>query len=342
MNNCLLSSWKLSFKNLFKVQRYLYKSVFVRDMAKALLFQKLILMSNSTRLLSIREVTQLSFKKNIAGVDGVICSSFLERFKLNENLKINVANWFPNIVKKVIILKKDGESFYLEVPTIMDRCWQTLVQFCLEPAHEAIFNLRSLGFRPFISIEKIYKVFYYNLNIDSFGIQKRLFSLDVGNCFRSFKFYYLLKKIILPRSMKLGIFRCLNLGLKLGFPSFDSRFYDLTSVLSNIVLDGVESIHSSVRFGHFIIFFLKPSDNEANLLLKVNSFLDQSGLNFNLLKSQLISSLVGFNFLYWNFKVLSSGRFVCLPSYSSYQKFLLRIKHIINNSNYGAVRFCSI
>lgn len=337
--NYFLSTCKLSFKNLFKVQRYLYKSVYVNDMGKALAFQKLIMASNSVRLLSIREVTQLDAKKHISGVDGLICSSFLERFKLNELLKSNVNNWFPSVIRHVTIVKKTGESYFLDLPTILDRCWYCLVQFCLEPAHEAVFNLRNFGFRPYVSIDKVYKSFCYNLNEPSFGKQKRILNIDLEACFVSINVHYLLKKVILPRSIKLGIFRGLNLGLKLAFPSFYSTSYELTAVLANIILDGIELISPSIRFGYFIVFFLKPFDNELKLFTKIERFLFHCGLNFKFLKCQVSSTLVGFNFLYWNFRILPSGEFLCLPSFQSYKDFFLRIKNIINNSNYGAVCF---
>lgn len=337
-----LFAYKFSFKVLFKVQKYLYKSVSVYDMSKALSFQKLILLSNSSRFLSIREVTQLDIKRHVPGVDGLICSSFLERFKLNEYLKSNINNWFPNIIKRVMVMKKNGESYFLEVPTVADRCWYCLVQFAIEPAHEAIFDLRSFGFRPFISVDKIYSAFYYNLNNHSFGLQKRVFSVDLQSIFNSINFHYLLKKIIIPRSIKLGIFRSLNLGLKISFPNFYAQSYDLTAVLSNVYLDGIESIHSSIRFGYNIVYFLKPNESETILLKKLEHFLILSGLDSTFIKFKLYSTQSGFDFLYWNFKVLSNGKFLCIPSFQRYQDFFLRIKHIINNSNYGAVCFFKI
>lgn len=63
-------SWKDSFNLLFKLQKRLFKSVYVSDKKKYLILQKLILQSNCARLLAIREVTQLSLDKKIPGVDG--------------------------------------------------------------------------------------------------------------------------------------------------------------------------------------------------------------------------------------------------------------------------------
>jgi len=294
------------------------------------------------RLLAIRDVTQLDYRRTIPGIDGIVCSTFLERFKLNEYLKLNVNNWYPNKIKTISIIKKDSVLCNLEISTIADRCWYRLVQFSLEPAHEAIFNSRNFGFRSFISIDRVYKAFLYNLNNSSYGIQKRIFNLDLEPDFEIFDLHFLMKKLILPRGVKLGIFRSLSCGLKLKFPSYCSNTYDISAVLLNIVLDGIELVHSSVRFGYSMVFFLKPLDNEQVLLGKIKDFLRSVGINSNTLNCQMYSTLYGFNFLYWNFKVLETGEFLCFPSFSSYQQFFLRVKHIINNSNYGAVRFLNI
>lgn len=51
------------------------------------------------------------------------------------------------------------------------------------------------------------------------------------------------------------------------------------------------------------------------------------------------SSLFGFDFMGWNFKISAMGNLLCLPSLLNYQTFLQRIKVVLNNSNFGSVRF---
>jgi retron-type reverse transcriptase len=79
-----LLSWEKSMNNLYRVQKRLFKSVCVADFRKALQIQKLILNSNSARLLAIREVTQISATRKIPGIDGKTFLSFTDRFELNE------------------------------------------------------------------------------------------------------------------------------------------------------------------------------------------------------------------------------------------------------------------
>jgi len=65
-----LLSWRKSQNNLYLLQRRVFKSIIVGDVKRALRIQKLIVYSNSARLLSIREVTQVHFSRKIAGIDG--------------------------------------------------------------------------------------------------------------------------------------------------------------------------------------------------------------------------------------------------------------------------------
>ena len=85
--------WKKFRRNLFRLQKRVYKAVQVGDKRKARLLQKLILKSTSARFLAIRLVSQLNAGKKTAGIDGKKSLSFEERFNLEELLKMNSGNW---------------------------------------------------------------------------------------------------------------------------------------------------------------------------------------------------------------------------------------------------------
>ncbi|MHC5733137.1 MAG: group II intron maturase-specific domain-containing protein, partial [Nostoc sp.] len=44
----------------------------------------------------------------------------------------------------------------------------------------------------------------------------------------------------------------------------------------------------------------------------------------------------GFDFLGWHFKVQKNGKFRSTPSVDNFKAFRKKVKHIVNNSNYGA------
>jgi retron-type reverse transcriptase len=88
--------WKKFRKDLFRLQKRVFKAVSVGDKRKAKYLQKLILKSKAARYLAIRQVTQLNAGKKTAGVDGKASLTFEERFNLSSLLKSNVNTWKHN------------------------------------------------------------------------------------------------------------------------------------------------------------------------------------------------------------------------------------------------------
>nr|YP_010700322.1 group II intron reverse transcriptase/maturase mat1 [Flexiglena variabilis]WCH63520.1 group II intron reverse transcriptase/maturase mat1 [Flexiglena variabilis] len=331
-------SWEKCQKNVSRIQLRIFKSVKVGDVKKAIELQKLLLKSSSSRLLAIRYATQLSLKKKISGIDGKISLNFNERFNLDKYLLINMDNWNPQKLKIVFRSVGEGVSDLIKVPTISDRAWYCLVSIALEPAHEAIFSSRSFKFGSLFFLHQLQEILVLNLNSFSFGVQKRVLIVEFDKCFDNFNIDKLLRMIIAPRSIKIGIFRLLQLGF---LPSFNNVLDDVdtfASLLANIFLSGVETLHNGVRYGLFsyLLFFLKPEDDENFLIRKLNSFLITLSLTSCILKVHLHSAYNGFNFLNWHFKIFSDGKLKCVPTSESYTFLLKRIKFIINNSNYGA------
>lgn len=140
-------NWKKFQKNLFRLQKRVFKAVQVGDKRKARSLQKLILKSKSARLLAIRQVTQLNAGKKTAGIDGKKSLNFEERLALSDLISQNYSNWKHLGLREIPIPKKDGTTRMLKVPTIADRAWQCLAKYALEPAHEATFHKHSYGFR---------------------------------------------------------------------------------------------------------------------------------------------------------------------------------------------------
>jgi retron-type reverse transcriptase len=175
--------WKKFRRNLFRLQRRMYKAVRGGDYRKAQSLQKLILKSTAARLLAIRQVTQLNAGKKTAGVDGKASLTFEQRFKLSEELRTKGNNWYHQSLREIPIPKKDGKTRILKIPTIADRAWQCLVKYALEPAHEATFHARSYGFRTGRSVHDAHKILFQNLNSQANGINKRVIELDIEKCF---------------------------------------------------------------------------------------------------------------------------------------------------------------
>ncbi len=143
--------------------------------------------------------------------------------------------------------------------------------------------------------------------------------------------------LIAPKGIKTGIFRCLKSGVNPEFPEQGTPQGGVVSpILANIALNGIEDIHNSVRYADDMVYILKPKDNAEEILERISQFLAKRGLKVSEKKTKLTATTDGFNFLGWNFKVQTNGKFRSVPSVDNFKAFRKKVKHIVNNSNYGA------
>jgi len=299
--------WKKLRRDLFRLQRRVFKAVSVGDKRKAKYLQKLILKSKAARYLAIRQVTQLNPGKKTAGVDAKASLTFEERFTLSDELKVNVNTWKHNKLREIPIPKKDGTMRMLKVPTIADRAWQCLVKYALEPAHEATFHARSYGFRTGRSAHDAQKILQINLRADAHGIDKRVIELDIEKCFDKINHSSIMDRLIAPQGIKTGIFRCLKSGVNPGFPEQGTPQGGVVSpLLANIALNGIESVHNyksekhkfepTIRYADDMVIILRPQDDAEKILKRISQFLAERGLKVSEKKTKLTATTDGFDF----------------------------------------------
>ena len=345
-------SWKKFLKVVFRLQMRIYKAVRAGDMAKARNLQKLLLRSYAARMLAIRQVTQLNAGKKTAGIDGKIALSFKKRFALERELAEKAGKWKHQGLREIAIAKKNGKIRILKVPTIADRAWQCLIKFAIEPAHEVIFHSRSYGFRTGRSAHDAQKILFLNLSSKANGINKRVIELDIEKCFDRISHKAILDRVIAPQVIKQGIYRCLKAGINPEFPEEGIAQGGVVSpLLANIALNGIEKVAEegytkrqikrgdsprTVRYADDMVIILKPEHNANEVLDKIKTFLAERGMQISEAKTKVTATTDGFDFLGWHFKVQSNGKFRSTPSEENFRTFRKKVKHIVNNSNYGA------
>lgn len=337
-SNMEFLSWQKARFNVFLLQKRIYKSVFIGDFNQAIRIQKLLLLSSSGRSLAIRFISKellnlsifkFNFKENYIGlVDKFRLSSYLYRF---------VMNWYPCIsldftIKDINLLSKD---MFLWV--VADSCWQCLVKLSLDPACEALFFPRNLGFRNDSLIHHVQRLILMNISSSSYGYQKRVLYITLPNNFKNSSYSFLLKKLFLPRSIKLGFYRFLKRTVFCS--STNLSFFSLSPLLLNVLYNGIETLHNSIRYGNEFLLFLRPFDNEVDLINKVLIYISFLGLNKGDLNFNIFNCSLGFNFLGWFFRASKKRDAFSIPSKENYILFLKRVKNIINNSNYGSVSY---
>ncbi|MEH2234950.1 group II intron reverse transcriptase/maturase [Nostoc sp.] len=350
-------NWKKFRKDLFRLQKRVFKAIREGNKRKALSLQKLILKSKAARFLAIRQVSQLNAGKKTAGIDGKKSLTFKERFELEQLLRASGNNWKHQGLREIPIPKKDGSTRMLKIPTIADRAWQCLAKYAIEPAHEATFHERSYGFRPGRSAHDAQKILFLNLRSYSNGISKRVIELDIEKCFDRISHTTIMENLIAPKGIKSGIFRCLKAGINPEFPEQGTPQGGVVSpLLANVALNGIESIHryhkdgfritentpekniveTSIRYADDMVIILRPEDDATEILDKIDKFLANKGMKLSKKKTRITAATDGFDFLGWHFQVQSNGKFRSTPSVENFKKFRQKVKAIVNNSNYGS------
>lgn len=143
--------------------------------------------------------------------------------------------------------------------------------------------------------------------------------------------------MIAPHFIKCGIWSCLKAGTQPDYPEQGTPQGGVVSpLLANIALNGIEDIHPSVRYADDMVIFLKPKEDETEIISKINEFLKARGMNISKKKTKITKAIDGFDFLGWHFRVSKNGKFKCRPSKSNYLDFKKKVKSIINNPSYGA------
>ena len=346
-DNWEFSNWKKFQKVLLRLQRRIFKAIRDGDKAKAKRLQKLVLSSHSARMLAIRQVTQLNQGKKTAGIDGKKSLTFKERFQLEKTLKQNTKTWKHQGLREIPIPKKDGTKRILKVPTIADRAWQCLIKYAIEPAHEAEFHAESYGFRPGRSTHDAQKKLFMSLRSSCNGKSKRVLEIDIEKCFDRISHKAILDRVIAPEFIIGGIRQCLKSGINPQFPSQGTPQGGVVSpLLANIALNGIErigeyrksgkTVSKCIRYADDMVFILKPKDSAEKILAEVEEFLANRGMNVSQKKTKVTASTDGFNFLGWNFYIQNNGKFRSIPSMENFKAFQNKVKHIVNNSNYGA------
>ena len=232
--------WRKLEKNVYKLQKRIFKASSRGDVKLVRRLQKLLIKSMAAKLLAVRRVTQDNKGSKTAGVDGVKSLTPEQRLALTDKITLGskVAPtrrvWIPKPGKE--------EKRPLGIPTMYDRALQGLIKLALEPEWEARFEPNSYGFRPGRSCHDAIGAIFLSIKQKS----KYVLDADISQCFDKINHNKLLEKLNTFPTLRRQIRAWLKAGVMDGIELKPTSCGTpqggvISPLLANIALHGMDS-----------------------------------------------------------------------------------------------------
>nr|YP_008965684.1 putative reverse transcriptase [Porphyridium purpureum]BAO23660.1 putative reverse transcriptase [Porphyridium purpureum] len=341
-----------------KLQYKIYIAAKENDLESIKKWQIILINENSSRYLSVKQVTETDISKNIAGLNGQSRLSAIDKIILSEEIKnLSIAEY--ESLRDLIIVKVNGNKELLSVPNMKDRAIECLIKYALEPLYESYASSGSYAFRVGRNPWDIQKIIYDSFKVLEINSHKRILKIDLTKCLSEAHYNELLREVFLPQEAKSFLLSGIKAGIFNDYLRNSDSLYvqdRIAPILANILLNGIEDIWNSynshlgeeksyaskstrkqkgLRFGNKAIFIIESHEDPEDLINQLFQFLFLKGLNPYNLEFNLVPIVSGFDFLNWHFKVKAkNNKFVCYPSKTSCVYTKATIKNIMRNSRY--------
>ncbi|NEQ37360.1 MAG: group II intron reverse transcriptase/maturase [Okeania sp. SIO3I5] len=361
-------NWRRVEKNVFKLQKLIYKASSRGEIRKMRKYQRLLTKSYYARLLAVRRVTQDNQGKKTAGVDGIKNLPPMQRLNLVDLLNTRYLKASPT---RRVWIPKPGrdEKRPLGIPTMYDRALQALVKLGMEPEWEARFEPNSYGFRPGRSTHDAVGAIYASINKKP----KYVLDADISKCFDRINHEALLGKVgqspyrrLIKQWLKSGVFDNKQFSNTVeGTPQGGV----ISPLLANIALHGMEkcldkfaqTLPGSKRDKKQALSLVRYADDfvilheDIKVVLKAKSviqeWLNQVGLELKPEKTRIAHTLEeyegnkpGFDFLGFNvrqYEAKSTGqgfKTLIKPSSKSIKTHYRKLADICNKNKTASTK----
>lgn len=351
--------WKKIQRNIFRLQKRIYRAKQRGDVRTVHNLQRLLLRSRSARLVAVRRVSQDNRGKRTPGVDGV--ASLTPKQRLLYARRLRHLDRAADPVRRTYLTKSDGGQRPLGIPTMLQRAYQALVKLALEPEWEAVFEPNSYGFRPGRSPHDAIEAVFNFIRLKP----KFVLKADIEKCFDKINHQALLDKLFTIQP----IAKLVRGWLKAGIVDQGQTLFPETGVpqggvisplLMNIALHGLEEDlfkayperqrPAVIRFADDVVILHHDLEQLLQVKQQVERWLGQIGLQLNPTKTYMTHTLnqhqgqAGFDFLGFNIRQYQVGRYktrtyrgqagfktLIRPSKQAIKRHLAHLKQIIRD-----------
>ena len=352
-------------RDVRRLQGRIYRASKKGDKKGVRNLMKLMVKSETAKLLAIYLITQKNEGRKTPGIDGKVYLTPKERMELSKEEFDYRTYRFQPVLRKYIPksvggwrskryhrrrAKPEGVKLRpLGMMTIKDRVMTTIISFAITAEWEAILEPNVMGFRPGRSTQDAMKRIYHELE----GKDRLILDADLSGFFDNIKQDAILERLdvfsrVVKRCLKAGIIDRGKLqkttrGIVQGNP--------ISPVLANIALHGLQELFGAfTREGRYLLPQYKRGYNknvcvvryaddfvitapskrilEGWVLPKLRRFLEKRGIKLNKMKTRITTKREGFTFL--GFTIEQPRRKLYMrPQDEKIKKFLNRLKEIV-------------
>src|SRR5260370_39315482 len=319
--------WRKLEQQCFRIQKRIFRASQRGNTRAVHKLQKLLMKSQSARLLAVRRVTQENQGKKTAGIDGIKSVKPAERFVMAN--QIHPKNWKDTSppVRRVWIPKPGKtEKRPLGIPVMAERARQQLAKLALEPEWEARFEPNSYGFRPGRSCHDAIEAIFNAIKQK----EKYVLDADLKGAFDNINHQELLHKLKTYPAMK----RTIQAWLKAG--AIDKGAFEETRsgtpqggtvspLLMNVALHGMETAVMEayrtkegkpqfIRYADDLVVFHATEEGVKKAQAVLEIWLADMGLELKPSKTKITHTLtpyqgnIGFEFLGFTIRPFPVGK----------------------------------